>query len=218
LAAELQGGAVAVETAALSGLMASWEQGAMAELADRDGWLAAQREAPELRAQQRQMGQSLLQLLDELGWPLPCDAAAAAVETQTGVPIKGSITLADLLRRPGFHSSDLVAHRLADAALPQDVREGAEIDIKYSGYLERQQQQINQLKRQEQRLLPGGIDYDAIGTLSREARERLTALQPTTLGQASRAPGVTPADANALLLWLELRNRAALTPSTTEAH
>ena len=146
------------------------------------------------------------------------DAAAAAVETQTGAPIKGSITLADLLRRPGFHSSDLVAHRLADAALPQDVREGAEIDIKYSGYLERQQQQINQLKRQEQRLLPGGIDYDAIGTLSREARERLTALQPTTLGQASRAPGVTPADANALLLWLELRNRAALTPSTTEAH
>jgi urease accessory protein len=78
LAAELQGGAIAVETAALSGLMASWEQGAMAELADRDGWLAAQREAPELRAQQRQMGQSLLQLLVELGWPLPCDAAAAA--------------------------------------------------------------------------------------------------------------------------------------------
>jgi urease accessory protein len=79
LLAELQGGAVAIETAALSGLMASWQRGAFAELADRDGWLAAQREAPELRAQQQQMGQSLLQLLAELGWPLPAAAATATL-------------------------------------------------------------------------------------------------------------------------------------------
>ena len=135
------------------------------------------------------------------------DPVAAAVEAQTGAPIKGSITLADLLRRPGFHSSDLVRHGLAAAELPQDVREGAEIDIKYSGYLSRQQQQIDQVKQQEQRPIPPGIDYAAIGTLSREAREKLAAIQPHTLGQASRVPGVSPADVTALMLWLELERR-----------
>ncbi|NDF62071.1 MAG: tRNA uridine-5-carboxymethylaminomethyl(34) synthesis enzyme MnmG [Synechococcaceae bacterium WBB_3_034] len=135
------------------------------------------------------------------------DPAAAAVEAQTGAAIKGSITLADLLRRPGFHSTDLLRHGLAPADLPQDVREGAEIDIKYSGYLSRQQQQIDQVKKEEQRPIPSGIDYAAIGTLSREAREKLAAIQPHTLGQASRVPGVSPADVTALMLWLELERR-----------
>ncbi|GDX71933.1 tRNA uridine 5-carboxymethylaminomethyl modification enzyme MnmG [Cyanobium sp.] len=135
------------------------------------------------------------------------DAVAAAVEAQTGAAIKGSITLADLLRRPGFHSADLVRHGLAPADLPLDVREGAEIDIKYSGYLSRQQQQIDQVKKQEQRPIPSGIDYATIGTLSREAREKLAAIQPHTLGMASRVPGVSPADVTALLLWLELEQR-----------
>jgi tRNA uridine 5-carboxymethylaminomethyl modification enzyme len=135
------------------------------------------------------------------------DPAAAAVEAQTGAAIKGSITLADLLRRPGFHSTDLLRLGLAPADLPQDVREGAEIDIKYSGYLSRQQQQIDQVKKEEQRPIPSGIDYAAIGTLSREAREKLAAIQPHTLGQASRVPGVSPADVTALMLWLELERR-----------
>ena len=135
------------------------------------------------------------------------DPAAPAVEAATSAPIKGSITLADLLRRPGFHSTDLVQHGLADAQLPQDVREGAEIDIKYSGYLARQQQQINQVKKQEHRPIPAGIPYASIGTLSKEAREKLAAVQPHSLGQASRIPGVSPADITALMLWLELEAR-----------
>jgi tRNA uridine 5-carboxymethylaminomethyl modification enzyme len=135
------------------------------------------------------------------------DPAADAVVEQTGAAIKGSITLADLLRRPGFHSADLVRHGLADADLPLDVREGAEIDIKYSGYLARQQQQIEQVKKQEHKAIPSGIDYSAIGTLSREAREKLAAVQPVNLGQASRVPGVSPADVTALMLWLELEAR-----------
>lgn len=137
------------------------------------------------------------------------DPAAAAVEVQTGAPIKGSITLAELLRRPGFHSADLVRHGLADAALPRHVAEAAEITIKYSGYLARQQQQIDQVKQQQHRPIPADIDYAAIGTLSREAREKLMALRPTNLGQASRLPGVSPADVTALLLWLELTSRRA---------
>ncbi|MFN9618232.1 MAG: tRNA uridine-5-carboxymethylaminomethyl(34) synthesis enzyme MnmG [Synechococcaceae cyanobacterium] len=135
------------------------------------------------------------------------DPAAAAVAAQTGAAIRGSITLADLLRRPGFHSDDLVAHGLADAALPADVREGAEIDIKYSGYLARQQQQIEQVRRAEQRPIPAQVAWAGIGTLSAEAREKLAAVQPRTLGQAARVPGVSPADVTALLLWLELEQR-----------
>ena len=135
------------------------------------------------------------------------DAAAPAVIAATQAPIKGSITLAELLRRPGFHSADLVRHGLAAADLPLDVREGAEIDIKYSGYLARQQQQIDQVKKQEQRPIPAQLDYGAIATLSKEAREKLASVQPLSLGQAARVPGVSPADVNALLLWLELDAR-----------
>ena len=135
------------------------------------------------------------------------EPAAAAVEAQTQAPIKGSITLADLLRRSGFHSSDLVRLGLAPVELPSDVREGAEIDIKYSGYLARQQQQIDQVKKQEHRALPADVDYATIATLSKEAREKLNSIQPLSLGQAARIPGVSPADVTALLLWLELRKR-----------
>jgi len=135
------------------------------------------------------------------------DPVAPTIELESGAKIKGSITLADLLRRPNVHSSDLVRHGLIDAGLTLAVREGAEIDIKYSGYLQRQQQQIDQVRRQGLRKLPGNLDYANIGTLSKEAREKLAAIQPTTLGQATNIPGVSQADLTALLLWLELRQR-----------
>ncbi|WP_413323954.1 tRNA uridine-5-carboxymethylaminomethyl(34) synthesis enzyme MnmG [Synechococcus sp. MIT S9503] len=135
------------------------------------------------------------------------DPVAPAVEAETGAAIKGSITLADLLRRPGMHAADLVRHGLADADLPLPVREGAEIDIKYSGYLQRQQQQIDQVKRQGKRKLPAGVDYATISTLSREAREKLANVRPLTLGQASQIPGVSQADLSSLLVWLELQQR-----------
>jgi tRNA uridine 5-carboxymethylaminomethyl modification enzyme len=89
------------------------------------------------------------------------------------------------------------------------VRDGAEIDIKYSGYLARQEQQIERVRRQLGRAIPTDIAYEGIRTLSSEAREKLTAIQPRSLGQASRIPGVSPADVNALLLWLELERRKA---------
>jgi tRNA uridine 5-carboxymethylaminomethyl modification enzyme len=137
------------------------------------------------------------------------DPAAAAVEAQTSAPIKGSITLAELLRRPGFHSADLARHGLADPELRRDVAEATEIDIKYSGYLARQQQQIDQARKQENRPIPTDINYAAIATLSNEAREKLAAIRPMNLGQASRMAGVSPADVTALMLWLEIRNRQA---------
>ena len=135
------------------------------------------------------------------------DGAAAAIEAETGAPIKGSITLADLLRRPGFHAIDLQRHGLSPTSLPDEVRDGAEIDIKYSGYLARQEQQIARARRQEGRVLSPHLAYHRITNLSSEAREKLAALKPLTLGQAGRVPGVSPADVTALLLWLELERR-----------
>jgi tRNA uridine 5-carboxymethylaminomethyl modification enzyme len=169
-------------------------------LIDDRRWAIHQRKQEAIAAEQRRLDTVRLKA---------SDPAAAAVEAETGAAIKGSITLAELLRRPGFHSTDLVCHGLADPELPRDVAEAAEIAIKYSGYLARQQQQIDQVKQQEHRPIPADLDYGAIGTLSREAREKLAAVRPLNLGQASRLPGVSPADVTALLLWLELTSRRA---------
>ncbi|MYJ60126.1 MAG: hypothetical protein F4094_06570, partial [Synechococcus sp. SB0672_bin_6] len=81
------------------------------------------------------------------------------------------------------------------------------IDVRYSGYLERQRQQIAVVREQHGRPLEPTIPYHSITTLSKEAREHLSHVQPLTLGQASRIPGVGPADVNAFLLWLELQRR-----------
>ncbi|MEH2395835.1 tRNA uridine-5-carboxymethylaminomethyl(34) synthesis enzyme MnmG [Nostoc sp.] len=133
------------------------------------------------------------------------DEIGIAIASNTQQAIKGSITLNDLLRRPGFHYVDLDRFGLGNPNLNRAEKEGAEIDIKYSGYLARQQNQIDQIARQAHRQLPGDLDYTKIDTLSKEAREKLTHVKPLTLGQAARIGGVNPADVNALLLYLELR-------------
>jgi tRNA uridine 5-carboxymethylaminomethyl modification enzyme len=146
------------------------------------------------------------------------DPAAKEVEQLTGAAVKGSILLADLLRRPGFHSDDLVRLGLTPATLPREVREGAEIDVKYSGYLARQEEQIRRVQDQGQRPIPAEIVYAEITTLSREARERLERQRPVDLGMASRLPGVSPADVTALLLWLEQQERrhTTLAPAASD--
>ncbi|MEG3846619.1 tRNA uridine-5-carboxymethylaminomethyl(34) synthesis enzyme MnmG [Microcoleus sp. herbarium19] len=126
---------------------------------------------------------------------------------ETQQAIRGSITLADLLRRPGFHYVDLERYNLGDSSLNLAEKEGAEIDIKYSGYLQKQQNQIDEIVRHERRQLPADLDYMAITTLSKESREKLTKIRPLTIGQAARIGGVNPADVNALLIFLEVRNR-----------
>ena len=133
------------------------------------------------------------------------DDVGKAIVKETQQAIKGSITLGDLLRRPRFHYVDLERHGLGDSKLERAEKEGAEIDIKYSGYLARQQNQIEQISRQANRQLPTDLDYGKIETLSKEAREKLSQVKPLTIGQASRIGGVNPADINALLIYLELR-------------
>nr|AUG32363.1 glucose-inhibited division protein A [Paulinella longichromatophora] len=133
------------------------------------------------------------------------DSASELITKQIGSSIKGSITLAELLRRPGVHSKDLICYSLMSPTLPIDIGEAVEIDIKYHGYLLRQQQQINQVKKQEYKSIPIETDYCNINTLSNEARENLTRVQPINLGQATRIPGVSKADITALLVWLAIK-------------
>jgi len=143
------------------------------------------------------------------------DPVAAKLAKETNAGIKGSITLTELLRRPEIHCDDLVRHGLSDESLPKDIREAVEIEIKYSGYLARQQQQVERIKKETSRPLPSNVDYEAISTLSKEAREKLTKVRPQTLGQASRIPGVSQADTAALLLWMELKRRQTSTARQT---
>ena len=132
------------------------------------------------------------------------DACAKKIYSSTGTPIKGSITLANFLRRTNIHYKDLINYNLITKKIPLDVQAGVEIDIKYSGYLERQKAQINQLKQQSKKLLPKNLNYNNINTLSKEAREKLTLSQPKSLGHASQIPGVSKADLTALLVWLKI--------------
>ena len=132
---------------------------------------------------------------------------AIELAKESGAPIKGSITIANLLRRPGIHMSNLVRHKIVSNDLSLDVAEGVEIDIKYSGYLERQNAQIEQLKRQNKRILSRELDYTTIKTLSQESREKLNKTRPSTLGEAAQVPGVSKADLTALLVWLKIQNR-----------
>ncbi|MGJ8632573.1 MAG: tRNA uridine-5-carboxymethylaminomethyl(34) synthesis enzyme MnmG [Luteolibacter sp.] len=83
-----------------------------------------------------------------------------------------------------------------------------ETDFKYEGHLNRQQQQINRMSRQEEKLIPEGVDFEAVPALKREAQIRFSEIRPTTIGQAARIPGITPADVAILVVWLEKENRS----------
>ena len=135
------------------------------------------------------------------------DPVGIAIATETKQKIKGSIALADLLRRPGFHYADLQHHNLDNPELNTAETEGAEIDIKSSGYIKRQQTQIEQISRHSKLKLPQDLDYLTVETLCMEAREKLNKIKPLTVGQASRIGGVNPADINALLVYLEMRSQ-----------
>ncbi len=135
------------------------------------------------------------------------DPAGMAVAERTQQIIKGSATLAELLRRSQLHYDDLLEWGLGDSDLEDFEQEAAEIAVKYSGYIQRQQTQIEQVSRQYNRSLPPSLDYHRIQTLSKESRDKLSAIRPLTLGQAARIGGVNPADINALLVYLEVQKQ-----------
>ena len=133
------------------------------------------------------------------------EALNAMLEERGSAPVTNSARLADLLRRPQVTYADIAPFDPNRPELPAAVAEEVEIQIKYAGYLARQEKQVAEFKKEESRLLPADIDYNTISGLRLEAREKLEAIRPMSIGQAGRISGVSPADIAVLLIWLEQR-------------
>ena len=117
-------------------------------------------------------------------------------------PVENSARLADLLRRPQVRYEDLAPFDKDRPELPLSVTEEVEIQLKYAGYLARQEKQVAEFRKEEARLLPEDIDYNAISGLRLEARQKLSEIRPVSLGQAGRISGVSPADIAVLMIYL----------------
>ncbi|MGN0978610.1 MAG: tRNA uridine-5-carboxymethylaminomethyl(34) synthesis enzyme MnmG [Faecousia sp.] len=124
-------------------------------------------------------------------------------------PVTNSARLADLLRRPQISYGDLAPFDASRPILPPAVTEEAEIQIKYAGYLARQEKQVEEFKKEEARRLPEDMDYNAIAGLRLEARQKLSLIRPMSIGQAGRISGVSPADIAVLLIYLEQKGTTA---------
>lgn len=118
-------------------------------------------------------------------------------------PLKSGSTLAELLARPELNIVMLTEIDDDRPSFPDDVFKQVEIEIKYEGYIKRQISQVEAFKKMEGKKLPDDIDYDDVGSLRLEARAKLKALRPSSVGQASRISGVSPADISVLLVYLE---------------
>ena len=122
-------------------------------------------------------------------------------------PVTSSARLADLLRRPQVTYEDLAPFDPDRPALAPEVTAEVEIQVKYAGYLARQEKQVAQFQREESKRLPADIDYNAIHGLRLEARQKLSQIRPMSVGQAGRISGVSPADVAVLLIYLEQRQQ-----------
>ena len=118
-------------------------------------------------------------------------------------PVASSARLADLLRRPQVTYADLAPFDPGRPELPGDVTQEVEIQVKYAGYLARQEKQVAEFKAEESKALPADLDYGSIAGLRLEARQKLQEIQPLSIGQAGRISGVSPADIAVLLIYLE---------------
>ena len=140
---------------------------------------------------------------------LPRGEALSALLSAHGQPEPaGSVRAADLLRRPGIGYGDLRGVWDGWQPLGPQVEQQVSVALKYGGYLDKERRQVEQFRRAEERLLPQDADYLQVEGLRIEARQKLNALRPRSIGQASRISGVSPGDIAVLLVWLERRERA----------
>jgi len=144
--------------------------------------------------------------LEKTGLPESDELNAFLTKLATA-PVKGSVRLGDLLRRPKVTYDDLAPFDASRPELSPEIREEVEIQVKYAGYIQRQLRQVEQFQKEESRALPPDIDYQQITGLRLEARQKLAAIRPMNLGQASRVSGVSPADMAVLMIYLELREK-----------
>lgn len=125
------------------------------------------------------------------------------LEEKGSTLLKSGTTLAELIRRPELTYDDLAAVDKDRPELPWDVKQQVEINLKYDGYIKRQMKQVEQFKKLEAKKIPEDLDYEKVGSLRIEARQKLEAYRPVSIGQASRISGVSPADVSVLLVYLE---------------
>ena len=142
--------------------------------------------------------------LDHCGAPAS-EALNALLAEKGEPPVKNSVRLSDLLRRPRLTYDDLASVDPERPELPKAVTEQVEISIKYEGYIARQERQVAEMRRLEGKALPAEMDYLSMNGLRLEARQKLDAIRPLNLGQASRISGVSPADVAALMIALQSR-------------
>ena len=125
------------------------------------------------------------------------------LEKRESAPVASSARLADLLRRPQVTYEDLAPFDKNRPVLSQAVTNQVQIQLKYAGYLARQEKQVSDFQKEEARALPEDLDYETIGGLRLEARQKLQEIRPRSIGQAGRISGVSPADIAVLLIYLE---------------
>ncbi len=140
-------------------------------------------------------------------WIQPNSQQADQVLAKTGTPLNREYSLFDLLKRPELKFSDIQPLAVGEMVAP-DVAEQVEIEAKYSGYIDRQQDDIDRLRRQENTAIPADFDYEQVRGLSNEVKQKLADARPETLARASRIQGVTPAAISLLLVYLKKRNSA----------
>ena len=125
------------------------------------------------------------------------------LESFGSTPLNSGTTLAELIRRPELSYDKLADIDEKRPELPYDVEEQVNINIKYDGYIRRQMRQVEQFKKLENKKIPENINYDEIQSLRIEAKQKLNAIRPASIGQASRISGVSPADVSVLLVYLK---------------
>ena len=147
--------------------------------------------------------------LERVTIPLSEGLNAMLVSRETS-PVTAGTKAAELLRRPQIGYGDISPFDPSALALPKEVWEQAEIEMKYAGYIKKQLAQVEQMKKLESRLLPEEMDYREVSGLRLEAQEKLNRVKPLNIGQASRISGVSPADISVLMIWLEQKRKRSV--------
>jgi tRNA uridine 5-carboxymethylaminomethyl modification enzyme len=145
-------------------------------------------------------------------WIQPDSEQAAQITEKTGSPPSREYSLLDLLKRPELKYADIAELDMASAAevgpgnISADIAEQVEIDAKYAGYIDRQQDEIDKLRRQENTVIPESFDFQTVKGLSNEVKQKLAEARPDTLARAARIPGITPAAISLLLIYLKKKS------------
>ena len=137
----------------------------------------------------------------------PSEALNALLEAHHSTPLKAGCKLIDLLRRPELSYAALAQFDPERPELSAVIREQVEIRIKYAGYIERQERDVEQYRKLQSRPLPPDLDYGEVNSLRLEARQKLNAVKPLNFGQAARISGVSPADITALMIYMETHRK-----------